>query len=180
MLNRIIAVVFFSLALMLFSNDYSINNAQISIESNRNLSETAKILRVVDGDTLKVFVENEQQTVRIIGINTPETVDPRKEVECFGVEASERAKTLLPVGSEVKLESDYSQGNTDRYGRLLRYVLLADGTDYGQQMISQGFANEYTYDSPYLHQERYRQAENEAISAKRGLWSENSCPKRKQ
>lgn len=137
---------------------------------------SARILRVVDGDTVKVFLDNEQQTVRIIGINTPETVDPRKEVECFGKEASEMANLLLPVGSEIKLQNDTTQGDRDRYGRLLRYLYMADDKDYGKEMISLGYANEYTYDNPYAFQKKYKEAESEAKNSRRGLWSENSCP----
>lgn len=76
-------------------------------------------MRIVDGDTLDVEVGGQRERLRLIGLNRPESVDPRKPVECFGREASRRAAELLSVGSAVQVELEPSQGNRDRYGRLL-------------------------------------------------------------
>ena len=110
----------------------------------------------------------------MIGINTPEIVDPRKPVECFGKEASEKAKSIL-LGKKVHLEQEPTQGNTDKYGRLLRYVFLEDGNDFGLLMIKQGYAYEYTYNIPYKYQNEYKQAQKQAEEAKIGLWADNVC-----
>ena len=134
----------------------------------------AKIEKVVDGDTVNVLIDGKNEKVRIIGINTPETVDPRKPVECFGREASDRAKSILS-GQTVKLVDDPTQDNRDKYGRLLRYVFLTDGTDFGLQMINQGYAYEYTYDIPYKYQTEYKAAQKEAEKSKLGLWGDVAC-----
>ncbi|CAN5179836.1 hypothetical protein BH09PAT1_BH09PAT1_7180 [soil metagenome] len=133
----------------------------------------ASVIKVVDGDTLSVKVDGKKQTIRIIGIDTPETVDPRKPVQCFGVAASNRAKQLLS-GQTVYLESDPTQGNTDKYARLLRYVWL-NNQDYGLTTIADGYAHEYTYDIPYKYQKKYKQAQNNAMQQKLGLWGDNAC-----
>lgn len=133
-----------------------------------------KVTKVVDGDTIDVEINGEVKRLRLIGINTPETVDPRTKVECFGKEASSKAKELLE-GGFVSLESDESQGERDKYGRLLRYIFLPDGTNYNQFMISQGYAYEYTYDLPYKYQFDFKQAEIDARNGNKGLWSPDTC-----
>lgn len=129
---------------------------------------------VIDGDTIKVVIDNQQEALRLIGIDSPETVDPRKPVQCFGKEASVKAKSLLS-GKSVRLESDPTQGERDRYQRLLRYVFLEDGTNFNKLMISEGFAHEYTYNVPYKYQAEFKQEQKEAEVNKRGLWAENAC-----
>ena len=132
------------------------------------------VTRVVDGDTIDVSVDGKVKRLRLIGINTPETVDPRKLVECFGVEASNKAKTLL-TGKKVSLESDGSQGELDKYNRLLRYVFLEDGTNINLLMIKEGYAYEYTYNLPYKYQTEFKNAQKQAEANKAGLWSPNAC-----
>jgi micrococcal nuclease len=132
------------------------------------------VVKVVDGDTFDVEVDGQTKRIRVIGINTPEVVDPRKTVECFGKEASEKAKSIL-LGKKVNLERDPTQGDTDKYGRLLRYVFLEDGTDFGLLMIKQGYAYEYTYNFPYKYQNEYKKAQKQAEELKIGLWADNAC-----
>jgi micrococcal nuclease len=84
------------------------------------------VLKVVDGDTIHVSVDGKKLKIRMIGLDTPETVDPRKPVQCFGREASAQAKTLLG-GQQVYLETDPSQDTVDRYGRTLAYVWTESG-----------------------------------------------------
>ncbi len=119
-------------------------------------------------------MNGKNEKIRILGINTPETVDPRRKVECFGHEASDHAKSLL-TGQSVRLESDPTQGDKDKYGRLLRYAFLPNGTDYGLEMIRSGYAYEYTYDIPYKYQKEYKSAQMTAEKAKSGLWSDKTC-----
>ena len=78
--------------------------------------------RVVDGDTARVWVNGESESIRIIGLDTPETVDPRKPVQCFGQEASDKAKSLLE-GQIIGLEIDTTQGEQDKYQRLIPLLL---------------------------------------------------------
>lgn len=133
-----------------------------------------EVVKVVDGDTIDVKIDGEVERLRLIGINTPETVDPRKPVECFGFEASNKAKELL-TGEFVTLESDDTQQEKDRYGRLLRYVILPDGTNFNEYMIAEGFAYEYTYRNPYLYQLEFKQAEAQAKTNNKGLWNTETC-----
>lgn len=125
---------------------------------------------MVDGDTVKVMYEGEEVTIRVIGINTPETVDPRKPVECFGAEASQATKMFLPEGSQGTLTPDSTQDDQDKYGRLLRYITNEHGEDLGLYLISSGYAYEYTYRVPYERQAEYRAAQQEAEQAGAGLW----------
>lgn len=142
-------------------------------ETNANVLHD--VASVVDGDTLKVAIDGKEETLRLIGMNTPETVDPRRPVQCFGREASNKAKELLS-GKKINLEADPTQGERDKYGRLLRYVFLEDGTNFNQLMIAQGYAHEYTYDSnPYKYQKEFKEAEKAARADQKGLWSKDTC-----
>ncbi len=127
-----------------------------------------KVANVVDGDTIKL--EN-GQVVRYIGIDTPETVHPSKPVQCFGKEASAKNKELVN-GKEVRLVKDVSE--TDKYGRLLRYVYVGD-TFVNDYLVRNGFANSSTYPPDVKYQEQFKKAEEEARTNKRGLWAYNAC-----
>ncbi len=138
-------------------------------------SEQGVVSRVIDGDTLEVMAGGELIKIRVIGINTPETVDPRKSVECFGQQASTQAKAML-LNQKVYLEKDLTQDNQDKYGRYLRFVWLeSDNADYGKQMILQGYAFEYTYQKPYKYQLEYKSAQKVAENEKKGLWADDAC-----
>jgi len=143
------------------------------IEASKS-SELVKVTKIVDGDTIKVEINNQIETVRLIGIDTPETKDPRKTVQCFGKEASEKTKELLE-NKMVRLEADSTQTDRDKYSRLLRYIYLTDGTFINKKLIEEGFAFEYTYQIPYLYQEEFKAAQKLAETNNLGLWNENSC-----
>lgn len=132
------------------------------------------VASVIDGDTLKITMNGKLETLRLIGMDTPETVDPRKPVQCFGKEASNKAKELL-AGKKISIETDPSQGERDKYGRLLVYVRRSDGLFYNQYMIEQGYAHEYTYNLPYKYQNEFKAVQKEAQAAQRGLWSPSTC-----
>lgn len=132
------------------------------------------IVSVTDGDTIKVNINGATTTLRLIGIDTPETVDPRKAVQCFGREASNKAKEILN-GKKVRLEADSTQGEFDKYNRLLRYVYVEDGTFFNKYMISEGYAHEYTYNIPYKFQTDFKDAETRARAQSKGLWSPSTC-----
>lgn len=136
----------------------------------------AIVVKVVDGDTLDVDLGRKVERIRLIGIDTPETVDPRKPVQCFGREASNRAKELLD-GKTVWLEADPSQGERDDTSsrRLLRYVWLSETVMFNYEMVARGYAHEYTYETPYKYQQQFKQAQAEARDAERGLWSPTTC-----
>lgn len=144
-----------------------------SISAPKGMQE-AKVDFVVDGDTIKVLISGKVETIRLIGIDTPETVDPRKPVQCFGREASNKAKEILS-NKTVYLESDPTQGERDKYQRLLRYAWFDTDTNFNKLMISEGYAHEYTYAVPYKYQAEFKQAEKEAREGNKGLWSPNTC-----
>jgi micrococcal nuclease len=135
------------------------------------LAGAVTVVDVVDGDTIKVSTG---ETLRLIGVDTPETRDPRRPVQCFGREASARAHALLD-GARVRLEHDPTQGRVDRYGRTLAYVWLPDGRLYNETIIAEGYAHEYTYAIPYRYRDAFRAAERAARAAGRGLWSPATC-----
>lgn len=130
--------------------------------------------RVVDGDTVVVAIDGKDETVRLIGIDTPEIAHGNTKTECFGQEAKSKAKEILS-GKKVRLENDESQSNRDKYGRILRYVFLEDGTLFNAFMIEEGFAFEYTYDIQYQYQDEFKQAQVHAREQKKGLWSKDAC-----
>lgn len=132
------------------------------------------VTKVVDGDTLHIDMDGHNERVRLIGINTPETVDPRRQVECYGKEASQRMKEIAN-GKLVRLEYDESQSTRDAYGRLLAYIYLEDGQMLNRKMIAEGYAYEYTYLTPYRYQKEFRQLQTLAQGAKRGLWADDTC-----
>lgn len=145
-----------------------------SEDSPKENFEEAKVTKVVDGDTVEVEINGQLKKLRYIGVNTPETVDPRRPVECFGREASGENKRVVG-GKTVYLEKDVSE--TDKFGRLLRYVYLKldDGSllfinDY---LVRQGYAYASDYPPDIKYTEKFREAQKQAEENKRGLWS--SC-----
>lgn len=129
-----------------------------------------KVFRVVDGDTINVEINGQTESVRYIGIDTPETVDPRKPIQCFGVEASKKNKELVE-GKMIRLEKDIT--DRDKYGRLLRYVWL-DNILVNQELVEQGFAKSSSYPPDIKYQDKFITAEKEARTNKLGLWT--ACP----
>ncbi len=176
-----------SLCTVLIALGISLYRSEMPMSPSQNMSETVSdtlapqpetgeqviVSRVVDGDTLAVLLGNETVTVRLIGMNAPESVDPRGADQCFGNEASVYMSSLAH-GKIATLILDASQDDTDKYDRLLRYVEI-DGIDIARQMILDGYALEYTYDDVYDRAIDYRNAEAEAQAAGRGLWAANTC-----
>lgn len=132
------------------------------------------VTSVHDGDTLTVLKDGVQTKVRLIGINAPEIYNYQKTPQCFGTEATARAKELL-TGQSVEIVTDSTQDTYDKYGRLLAYALLPDGTNFAEQMIREGFAHEYTYHLPYRYQKEFRAAQKSAQTEGRGLWKSGVC-----
>lgn len=122
------------------------------------------VTRIVDGDTIEI---SGKVLVRYIGIDTPETVDLRKDVQCFGKEASNENKRLV-LGKKVTLEKDVSE--TDRYGRLLRYVYI-DGKMVNEELVKNGYARAVSYPPDIKYQDAFAKAEESARKSERGLWS---------
>jgi micrococcal nuclease len=132
------------------------------------------VVRVVDGDTVRIDLNGVEEAARLIGLNTPETVAPNRPVECFGTEASARAHELLD-NQIMYFETDDTQDTRDRYGRVLGYLWSEDGRLFNMQMIAEGYAYEYTYDAAYKYQSQFKAAQRDAEAESRGLWSPNTC-----
>lgn len=135
--------------------------------------EAALVVDVVDGDTIKVELDGRLYTIRYIGIDCPETRDPARPVEWMGPEATEANRRLVG-GQIVYLERDVSE--TDRYGRLLRYVFLADGTFVNAELVRLGYAQVSTYPPDVRYQSLFLEMEREAREAGRGLWGPTPVP----
>lgn len=148
-------------------NIAAVGEAETSMSTKIQSSELVKVIRVVDGDTIDVEIDGKTERVRYIGIDTPETVDPRKLVQCFGVEASKKNKELVE-GKIVRLEKDIT--DRDKYKRLLRYVWLGD-TLINQELVAQGFAKSYSYPPDIKYQDKFVTTEKKAREDKLGLWT---------
>lgn len=120
--------------------------------------------RVIDGDTIEI---GSGQKVRYIGINTPETVDSRRTIQCFGKEASAKNKELVE-GKKVRLEKDVSE--KDKFGRLLRYIYI-DRLFINDYLVRQGYAYASTYPPDVKYQQQFLEAQKEARKNNRGLWA---------
>ena len=141
------------------------NQTQSEINSPQyKIGEQARVTRVIDGDTIQI---ESGQKVRYIGIDTPETVDPRKPVQCFGTEAAAKNKELVE-GKTITLEKDISE--TDKYGRLLRYV-YQDQVFVNDYLVREGYAHASSYPPDIKYQHQLNQAQQEAQQNNRGLWS---------
>jgi micrococcal nuclease len=124
-----------------------------------------------DGDTITIDMSGKIERIRFIGVDTPETKDPRKPVQCFGKAASEFTKNL--IGDQpVRLEADGLSSNRDRYDRLLRYVYLPDGRLVQAEIIKQGYGFAYT-SFPFTKSDEFKAFQTEARENNRGLW--DSC-----
>jgi endonuclease YncB( thermonuclease family) len=146
-----------------------VNKLILGNDNNTKDTKLFTVTAVVDGDTIKV---NDLGTIRLIGIDTPETKDPRKPVQCYGEEASNKAKELLD-NQEVYLEFDPAS-RIDKYGRTLAYVYRKDGLFYNAEMVKQGYANSYTK-FPHPKLEEFNQYQKESRDNNKGLWSQNTC-----
>jgi micrococcal nuclease len=127
------------------------------------------VTHLIDGDTLDVRIGDRTERVRLIGVDTPESVAPERPVQCYGAEASAHLATLVPEGSEVRLERDSVA--RDRFGRLLAYVYrLDDDLLVNLALVEQGYADAVTYGDNEALYPRLAAAEAEARDAGRGLW----------
>ena len=171
------AIIFILFLLMGYSASKSFNvntTLQKQEEQKSSLNDTLyKVDRVVDGDTIDVFVNNEPIRIRLIGIDAPETGGGNTKTECYADEAKAYLSDFLNNKS-VRLEKDETQGDTDKYNRQLRYVYL-DDINANLNMIEKGYAKEYTYDKPYKYVDDFENAENISSDLKIGIWNPQNC-----
>jgi micrococcal nuclease len=143
--------------------------AAIAPPATGAVAANATVEWVVDGDTIDVTVDGREERVRLIGIDTPESVAHDRPVECFGPEAKARLAELLPAGTEVRLERDVEA--RDRFGRLLAYVFRsADDAFVNRLLVAEGYAESRPFEPNLARQGELDRAEDDARQAGRGLW----------
>jgi micrococcal nuclease len=155
---------------------YRVNAAALKSSAAGDMSRMiqAEVVDHVDGDTVRVRISNPPQglgaveTIRLIGVDTPETVHPSRPVEAFGKEASDFTKARL-LDQPVRLAFDWDL--RDRYGRLLAYIYTADGRCFNARLVSEGYGHAYTRFS-FQFMDEFRALEQEARGEKRGLWGD--------
>ncbi len=140
-------------------------------DSGHSRSETATVVRVIDGDAIEVDLDGWRYTVRYVGINTPETNRPSRGVEFYGPEASARNRELVE-GKTVRMELDVS--STDRFDRLLRYVYVDDEM-VNATLISGGFAVASAFPPDTKFADRFENIQMQAMENRRGVWATSSA-----
>lgn len=142
---------------------------QVTVTQPQAQTFDAKVVKVVDGDTIKISYGSKQETVRFLLMDTPETVHPSKPVEPYGKEASNFVKESLPVGGTVQIELDVSE--RDKYGRLLAYV-WSDGEMLNEKLVRMGLARvAYVYAPNVRYVDQLRAAQDKAKAENLGIWS---------
>lgn len=156
----------------------SVPSSSVATSTSPDNGKTnALVLRDVDGDTVVVKQDDQSDEikVRLLGVNTPESVDPRRPVECFGKEASHFTKEQLE-GKRVLLETDPMADDIDKYGRFLRNIFLEDGTDFNAKLVGDGYAYAYIgFPMDKRRKSQLTRLQNEAAAAQRGLWDPKTC-----
>lgn len=134
------------------------------------LASNAVVVRVIDGDTVDLRFGERTERVRLIGIDTPETKKPNTPIQCFGPEASDYTKHLLPAGTAVSVRRDVQA--RDDYGRLLGYVYRSsDGLFVNLELARLGYARPLTIAPNNSQASKFVRAAQDAEAANRGLWA---------
>jgi len=179
--NHKIAVTVLALLLSLASaawnERYSGVEIPESVTTESAATSTIQVIRIVDGDTFEVSIGGAREKVRMLGIDTPESVDPRRPVQCFGKEATKKLKELIE-GKTIELVADITNDDRDKYDRLLRYVKRDDGLDVNAEMIKQGYAYAYIK-FPFERRAEYLRLQTAARSGGVGLWATTTCSGRR-
>lgn len=132
---------------------------------------TYRVLQVVDGDTFKIRIGNKTESVRILGIDAPETSTLRTgAIECYGKESTTFASSSL-LGKSVRMSRDPTQDSRDKYGRILANVFLSNGTLYAEKAVLSGSAYRYVYaNNPVFYDSRILKAQMIAKNKSIGVW----------
>ena len=169
----LISITLLSLMLFFFNNNESaeIGDPPLNEEvAELPIVTTARVQRVIDGDTIIVEFGGLEEKVRLLGVDAPEIDWQNKEnTECYGVESKEELERIS-LGDTVSLQRDLLNENRDKYGRLLRYVFLPDGTMANELLIENGFAEHLSY-FPISLNDHFATVEQTAKSSNAGLWS---------
>ncbi len=154
--------------------NFETENTSNTVDPSSALDDGYVVTDVIDGDTVKIKINDDIETVRLIGIDAPEFAHFDNKQECFAVESKEYLESLV-TGKTIYLKNDDLQEDRDRYKRLLRYLLLENGTNINEIMIKDGYAYEYTYDKGYQYIDQFNEAELSASNNGLGLWSKDTC-----
>ncbi len=126
------------------------------------------VSQFIDGDTVEIAMNGHYEKIRLVGVDTPETHKPNTPVQCYGPAASAYTKTVL-TNQKIRLVSDELSTDRDRYGRLLRYIYLPDGTNFNERLIQTGHAFYYPY-FPFTKSAEFEADQAKAITEHTGLW----------
>ncbi|MBP7134136.1 thermonuclease family protein [Patescibacteria group bacterium] len=154
------------------------SSSLVYVQTSSTVITNAKVIRNVDGDTIEVLRDGEAQPekVRFLGIDTPESVDPRKPVQCLGKTASQLTKFFVE-GKRVYLAPDPEADERDKYDRLLRNIILSDGLDLNATLVRAGYAHAYlSFPLNKKRKQELSRLQDEAKLAERGLWAPGACP----
>ena len=160
-------VIIFVTASLLLSRSLPMFAPIFSGGGDSHPSETAEVVRVIDGDTIEVDLNGSRYRVRYIGIDTPETDHPSRGVEFYGPEATARNRQLVE-GQTVRMEQDVSA--TDRFDRLLRYIYVGDQM-VNATLIAEGYAVAEAFPPDVKFSDRFEQIQKQAMEDRRGAWA---------
>jgi micrococcal nuclease len=170
-LNIFILITFVSLSLITYKNTpvFFQDNNKIVLNKNKEPEKTKYLVsRVIDGDSIEVIIDNEKEDVRLLGIDAPEMNDKKKIMVCFAHKSKNNLELKIK-NKEVVLESDPSQADKDKYGRLLRYIYYNNEL-INKSILSQGDAVVYKY-FIVNKMDEFREVEKVAKENKFGIWS---------
>jgi endonuclease YncB( thermonuclease family) len=160
-----IGLLFYLPNLKTTNNQQKESIREIDLSKTPSYGEYQVVRKVIDGDTIEL---DDGERLRYIGVDTPEVNDPRKPVQCFAKEASAMNRDLVE-GKKVKFFKDIT--DRDRYGRLLGYVYLEDGTFVNLKLVKDGYAFSYPYPPDVAKQEEFNAAQKFARTNRLGLWA---------
>jgi endonuclease YncB( thermonuclease family) len=163
-----VLVLFISLFIYFAQQQGWLDSAGKAVESNQ--PGLYPVSHYVDGDTITVNMNGKDETIRFVGVDTPETHKPNTPVQCYGPAAAAYTKNLISTaGGKVRLASDPESTNRDRYDRLLRYVYVPDGRLVNQELIKNGYGFYYPY-FPFTKSKEFEAAQKSAMAGSKGLW----------
>jgi micrococcal nuclease len=168
--NRRLIISLISVLVLAFASRYLPPSQNIENLAQQKQPGLYKVTKFIDGDTIIVDMDGKAQTIRFIGVDTPEEFDSRKPVQCFAKAAAQHTKDL--IGNDgVRLESDPQSDNRDRYDRLLRFVYTSSGTLVNYQIVADGYGFTTT-GFPFTRMDDFRAAQNKARQENKGLWGD--------
>lgn len=138
--------------------------------------EKVEFSKCVDGDTFKVLINDEVKTVRLLAVDTPESVKSGSEVEYYGKEASDYTCNMVSEAKKIELEYDKNSDKTDKYDRILAWVYI-DGVMLQDELVKNGYAEVAYLYGDYMYTELLKEHQTQAELKKQGIWDEEALAK---